>query len=67
MNEVFNAVSISGLTFGVLSIVVGLIGVVLVLVGYHWVSESIDSRRGYTKYKGSGGCTVYQMHNKDRN
>jgi hypothetical protein len=41
MAAVFSAVDISGLSTGVTTIVVGLIGVTLILVGYRWARKAL--------------------------
>ena len=41
MGAVFGAVDITGLATGVTTIVVGLIGVVLILVGYRWARKAL--------------------------
>lgn len=64
MNDVFAACELSGLLTGVVGVVIGVIAAVLIMVAYDWVRMALDEKRGYTKHKGAGGCTVYQMHNK---
>lgn len=41
MADVFTAVDISGLSTGVSTIVVALIGVTLIMVGYRWAKRAL--------------------------